>query len=73
MTQDAGKRYLSPTELVDRWDQRVSTRTLANWRSQSSGPRYIKIGGRVAYRIEDITKWEDARTVGGTCEYQAVN
>ena len=70
---DAGKRYLSPVELVERWDNRITTRTLANWRSTSTGPRYIKIGGRVAYRVEDINSYETARTVGGTCEYQASN
>lgn len=71
MTDDAGKRFFTPVQLVVRWQSSVSTRTLANWRSQSTGPRYVKVGGRIIYKIEDIIAWEDARTVKGTCEYQA--
>lgn len=63
------KRYLSPQELVARWDHRVSVRTLANWRSQSTGPTYVKIGGRVAYKNEDVGAWEEKRTVAGTSDY----
>jgi hypothetical protein len=65
----SAKRLLSPQELVARWDNRISPRTLANWRSQSTGPTYMKIGGRVAYKVEDVVAWEDKRTVGGTSDY----
>lgn len=71
MAEVAGKRFFTPKELVVRWENRISVRTLANWRSQSSGPKYVKIGGRIVYKIEDVVAWENSRTVSGTCEYQA--
>jgi hypothetical protein len=38
--------------LADRW--LISPRTLEQWRWQGRGPRYLKIGGRVVYRLTDI-------------------
>lgn len=38
--------------------------TLANWRSQGKGPRYVKAGARrVLYRRADLDKWMDANLV----------
>ena len=37
--------------------------TLASWRHEGRGPKYIKIGGRVVYRGRDLNDWLDARTV----------
>lgn len=38
-----------------------SVKTLANWRSQKIGPRYIKLspgrGGRIRYRRRDVEAW----------------
>ncbi|QHD08596.1 hypothetical protein PspR76_24005 [Pseudomonas sp. R76] len=62
---------LTPTELVQRWRNRVSVRTLANWRSNSNGPRYVKISGRVGYKLADVAAWEGKRTVGGTGDYRS--
>ena len=50
--------HLSPTELVKRWRNTISLGTLANWRSAGHGPRYIKVGGRILYRTDDIERWE---------------
>lgn len=61
---------LSQADLVARWGGRISVRTLANWRSQSNGPRYVKLGGRIAYRLADVAAWEERRTVGGTAQYR---
>ena len=38
--------------------------TLANWRWRGQGPRYVKVGGRVRYRLTDLALWldEQART-----------
>lgn len=47
---------LNQKELAARW--KVSHRTLERWRWMSEGPSYLKIGGRVLYRIEDIEKFE---------------
>ena len=49
-------RHINPRQLSRRWG--VQPKTLQNWRSCSAGPAYIKIGGRVLYRLEDIEQYE---------------
>lgn len=51
-------RRLRQPELARRW--RMSERTLERWRWVGAGPRYLKIGGRVVYRLEDIEEFEAA-------------
>ena len=41
----------------------VHARTLDNWRSQNRGPRYVRVGRRIIYRIADLEAYLDARTV----------
>jgi predicted DNA-binding transcriptional regulator AlpA len=42
----------------------VAVKTLANWRSQAIGPKYVKPGGRVRYRRSDVEKWLASREYG---------
>ena len=49
-------RHFQQLELALRWN--VSPRTLERWRWLGQGPRYLKVGGRVAYRLEDIEAFE---------------
>jgi predicted site-specific integrase-resolvase len=49
-------RHLNQIELAARWN--ISHRTLERWRWSGEGPRYIKIGGRVVYRLEDVEEFE---------------
>lgn len=35
----------------------VTTKTLANKRSERTGPAYIKTGGGVLYRLEAVRRW----------------
>ena len=49
-------RHLNQVELSRRWS--ISPRTLENWRWRNEGPVYLKIGGRVAYRLDDIEAFE---------------
>jgi predicted site-specific integrase-resolvase len=49
-------RHLNQIELADRW--KVSPRTLERWRWLGQGPRFMKLGGRVAYRLEDVEAYE---------------
>jgi hypothetical protein len=55
---------LDQKALADRW--LVSPRTLEQWRWQGKGPRYLKIGGRVVYREEDVTAFEAANLHANT-------
>lgn len=51
--------HLSQHDVAVRW--RMSVRTLERWRSLRQGPPFLKLGGRVVYRIEDIEAFEAAR------------
>jgi hypothetical protein len=53
-----GISHLSQAELALRW--RISPRTLERWRWSKTGPVYLKIGGGVIYRLEDIEACEKA-------------
>lgn len=50
--------HLSTRELAERWS--ISPRTLERWRWAGEGPRFLKLGGRVVYRIADIEAFEAA-------------
>jgi hypothetical protein len=56
-------KHLNQIELSRRWS--LSPRTLERWRWLRCGPRYLKIGGRVVYRLEDIEASEAERTHKG--------
>jgi hypothetical protein len=49
-------QHLNQIELSRRW--KVSPRTLERWRWLGQGPRFMKLGGRVAYRIQDVEAFE---------------
>jgi predicted site-specific integrase-resolvase len=51
--------YLSEKLLARRWG--VSHRTLERWRHDAHGPAYLKVGGRIVYRIEDVEAYEATR------------
>jgi predicted site-specific integrase-resolvase len=55
-------RHLNQIELADRWG--ISHRTLERWRWLGEGPAYLKIGGRVVYRLEDVEAYEAERRHG---------
>jgi hypothetical protein len=52
-------RHLAQGELAERW--RISPRTLERWRWLKIGPCFLKIGGRVAYRLADVVDYEAAQ------------
>ena len=41
----------------------LHARTLDNWRSQGRGPRYVRVGRRIVYRVHDLEAYLDDRTV----------
>ncbi|WP_080516715.1 helix-turn-helix transcriptional regulator [Teredinibacter turnerae] len=43
-------------ELCNRWQ--VSEATPERWRSEGIGPIYVKLGGQVRYRREDVLEYE---------------
>lgn len=56
----AGPELLTPKALVERWGGIIGLRTLERWRNgrDKVGPRFVRIGNRVAYRIEDVIEYE---------------
>lgn len=65
------KRFMTPQDVSARYEGRIGVRTLANWRSQGSGPPFVKIGGAILYKTDDLTAWEQANTVSSTSQYGA--
>ncbi|MDO3620230.1 helix-turn-helix domain-containing protein [Ralstonia pseudosolanacearum] len=63
--------YLTPQQLAARYNNRISVRTLANWRSAGTGPTFSRIGGRILYRLDSLVEWENKRTVRATSEYRS--
>jgi hypothetical protein len=49
-------RHLNQIELSRRWG--FSPRTLEGWRWYGKGPAFIKAGGKVLYRLNDIEAFE---------------
>ena len=53
----------SQTDLASHWNK--SVRTLQRWNRAGSGPAYIRIGGTIFYRLNDILAFvETQRTCG---------
>jgi predicted site-specific integrase-resolvase len=49
-------KHLNQRQLADRWD--FSEATLERWRTEGIGPVFLKLQGRVLYRVEDIESFE---------------
>ena len=52
-------KHLNEIELSRRWG--ISHRTLQRWRWLRQGPAYLKVGGAIRYRIEDVEAFEEAQ------------
>lgn len=55
-TEANRSRHLTQQELAIRWNK--SVHTVERYRSDGVGPVYLKIGGKVMYRLEDIEAYE---------------
>lgn len=57
------ERHINVFQLANRWS--MNPKTLERWRWQGCGPKFLKIGGKVIYRLQDIEDYEAAnlRTV----------
>ena len=50
--------HFNQRNLAQRWN--VSEATLERWRSEGIGPMFLKLQGRVLYRLVDIENFESA-------------
>jgi hypothetical protein len=51
--------FITQVELASRW--RISEATLERDRSLKKGVRYMKLGGSIRYRLEDVLEYENSR------------
>jgi hypothetical protein len=49
-------QHFDQRHLARRWN--ISPRTLERWRWLHQGPSYIRVGGRICYRLEDVEAYE---------------
>lgn len=55
--------YLTLEELIERYRNRISEKTLANWRSKKIGPSFTKIGKAFLYPLAELERWEQSNLV----------
>jgi len=60
LTTEAAATYLGLAES-----------TLEKARVHGTGPKYVKLGRAVRYRIRDLDEWLEARTMNSTSEMRA--
>jgi predicted site-specific integrase-resolvase len=58
--------HLNQVELAARL--KISPRTLERWRWTGEGPAFLKIGGRVIYRLDDVEAYENGRRCESTVQ-----
>ena len=56
MEMMVSEQFLNQKQLARRWG--LSPRTLERWRCQGRGPDYLKLVGRVSYRLSDVEAFE---------------
>ena len=64
-------RHIDQDVVAQRWC--ISPRTLERWRYTGQGPRFLKVGGRVVYRVEDIEAYEAEQLRTSTLPVAPVN
>jgi hypothetical protein len=55
---EPARQLLTEKMLADRWV--CSVARLQRWRTVCEGPQYLKIAGKVLYRLKDIDAYEEA-------------
>ena len=60
----ADVRHLDQHAVAARWG--MSVRTLERWRFLNQGPAFLKLIGRVVYRLEDVEAFEATQMRHGT-------
>lgn len=50
--------HLNQKQLATRWQ--VSEASLERWRSEGIGPKFLKLCGRVLYRLVDVEAYEES-------------
>lgn len=56
------ERLLSPQDVATRYG--VPVQTVYSWRVYRKGPRAMRIGKHLRYRLADVLAWEEAQLDG---------
>lgn len=56
-TEQLNARHLTQRELAKRWNKAEAT--IERYRADGKGPRFLKIGGKCLYRLEDVLEYEN--------------
>ena len=56
MSDEKFKKFINEIMLSRRWG--ISEKTLQQQRWKGTGPRYVKIGNRVRYPIDEVERYE---------------
>jgi hypothetical protein len=55
-TRPAPDDFMTEVTLARRYGR--SIRTLQRWRNTGTGPAWMRIGGRIFYRLDDVSAFE---------------
>lgn len=61
--------FFTPDALSTRWG--VATQTLSQWRWNSKGPKYLKMGRRILYPLKEVEAFETKMLRLNTTEVKA--
>lgn len=56
-------RHLTTGELAERLGGGLSPETVKRWRRTGDGPKFIRVGRHVRYRLADVEAWEKSLVV----------
>ena len=54
------EQFLCQKQLARRWG--ISHRTLENWRYRGQGLPFLRLGGKIFYRVEEVEAYESRQT-----------
>lgn len=60
--------HFDQLQLAKRWG--LSPKTLERWRVIGAGPKYLRLPGKVIYRLCDIEAYENECLVSSTAEFR---
>lgn len=57
------RKFLTDEDVVVRYRGVITIGTLRNWRSQRTGPAYIKVGKAVLYPVSELDAWDQKQII----------
>lgn len=64
--------YLTAEEVSERWDFKIVSKTLANWRCDRIGPPFRRFGNKILYPLSTLEAWERNHQYVSTKDYGGV-